>query len=354
MVPSPAPHRGNMDASPTAEARRQRSVLARLITAVDPDNCEHLAQTLLAEFRSIGVIWSQTPEALERILGPDSPITALILGARDAALETMAGDMRGIAIDPFSPELRSYLIASMGSLADETLRVLFLDSSGRLIADERLQNGSLSQVAAHPRTIFRRALEHNAAGLILVHNHPSGDPTPSEEDVLVTRRLDQIARSLDVEIIDHIIVTSVYAHHIISRDSIMGKPPVSMSYTLRSPEPPHKIGDTDLALANAEALVRRRFLRQQLVGAPELFGDPAWEMLVDLFIHECKDKDLSISSLCVAVSIPMSSALRLAQKLCDAGILRRVADPIDGRRSIIKLEPVIAHRLRAYFEGGTD
>lgn len=347
-------HRGNLAASTSAQTERQRSVLARLVSAVEPENCERIAATLLEEFQSIGRIWSAAPEALGRVLGDVSPVISLIIGARDAALETMAGDLRGIAIDPFSLELRRYLIASMGSLADETLRVLFLDSSRRLIADERLQNGSLSQVAVHPRTIFRRALEHNAAGLILVHNHPSGDPTPSEDDILVTRRLDQIARSLDIEIVDHIIVTSAYAHHIISRDAMAGQVPTSISYTLRSPEPPQGTGDTDLALANAEALVRRRFLRQQLVGAPELFGDPAWEMLVDLFIHECKGKDLSISSLCVAVSIPMSSALRLAQKLCDAGILRRIADPIDGRRSIIKLEPVISHRLLAYFSQGVE
>ncbi|WP_447766144.1 JAB domain-containing protein [Sphingopyxis panaciterrae] len=266
----------------------------------------------------------------------------------------MAGDLRGVAIDPFSPELRRYLIASMGSLIDETLRVLFLDSARRLIADERLQQGTLNQLAVHPRTIFRRALEHNAAGLILVHNHPSGDPSPSEEDITSTRRLEQIGRSLDIEIVDHIIVTSAYAHHIISRDAMDRSPSASASFTLRSPSsrsPEDKTGDV---LENAETLVHRRLLRQQLIGSPELFGDPAWEMLVDLFIHECKGKDLSITSLCVAVSIPMSSALRLAQKLCDAGILRRVPDPIDGRRSIIKLEPAIAHRLRAYFEAGSD
>lgn len=266
----------------------------------------------------------------------------------------MSSDLLGVAIDPFSPELRRYLISSMGSLADETLRVLFLDNARRLIADERLQHGTLGQLAIFPRTIFRRALEHNAAGLILVHNHPSGDPSPSEEDILATRRLDQIGRSLDVEIVDHIIVTSTYAHHIISREAMAGRTPPPSSFTFRSPPPPRSGRDTAAALANAEALVHRRLLRQQLIGSPELFGDPAWEMLVDLFIHECKGKDLCISSLCVTPSIPMSSALRLVQKLCDAGILRRVSDPFDRRRSIIRLEPEVFHRLRAYFDAGPE
>lgn len=266
----------------------------------------------------------------------------------------MAGELHGIAIDPFSPSLRRYLIASMGSLSSEVLRVLFLDASRRLIADEQLQHGTLNQLSLHPRTIFRRALEHNAAGVILVHNHPSGDPAPSAADIEVTRRLDQIGQSLEVEIVDHIIVTTAYAHHIMNKDILRGTSPRSWSYTLRNSTGSRPPDAMDLALANARIAVRRRFLRQQLIGAPELFGDPAWEMLVDLFIHQCEGKELSISSLCVTVSISMSSALRLVQKLCDAGILRRIPDPVDGRRSIIRLAPEIAHRLRAYFGEGAE
>ncbi len=266
----------------------------------------------------------------------------------------MAADLRGVAIVPISAELRRYLIASMGSLADETLRILFLDKACRLIADEQLQRGSLSQLSIHPRTIFRRALEHNAAGIILVHNHPSGDPNPSDEDILVTRHLDKIGRSLDIEMVDHIIVTATHAHQMISRGAIAGKPRSSPTFPLRSPDRSRSESGKSVALANAESLNHRRLLRQQLIGAPELFGDPAWEMLVDLFIHDCRGKELSITSLCVAVHIPMSTGLRLVQKLCDAGILRRIPDHIDGRRTIIKLEPAIADRLRAYFEGSAE
>ncbi len=167
-----------------------------------------------------------------------SPVVALLVSARDAALETMAGDLRGVSIDPFNQELRCYLISSMGSLADETLRILFLDGSRRLIADEQLQNGTLSHLAVHPRTIFRRALEHNAAGLILVHNHPSGDPSPSDEDITATRQLEQIGRSLDVEIVDHIIVTAAYAHHIVNQGAVSGTAPKASPLTFRSPQVP--------------------------------------------------------------------------------------------------------------------
>ena len=188
----------------------------------------------------------------------------------------------------------------------------------------------------------------------MVHNHPSGDHRPSVEDIEATRKLEMIGRSLNVEIIDHIVVTSTHCHHVISNDTLAGTPIPSASFTLRSPGGPARIDHGDIALANAKAAMRRRLLRQQLIGAPELFGDPAWEMLIDLFVHECERKRLSISALCVTSSIPMSSALRLAQRLCDAGITRRVPDPIDGRRTFIRLDPIIAHRMRAYFEAGAE
>ncbi|WP_288987381.1 JAB domain-containing protein [uncultured Sphingopyxis sp.] len=297
---------------------------------------------------------AQSPEALTKVLGSQSSVVSLLLQARAVAIESLAGDIRGIAIDPFDRRLRQYLIMSMGSLSDERLRILFLDGARHLIADEVVQSGSLAQLSIFPRTIFRRALELNAAGLILVHNHPSGNHNPSTEDIEATQKLQIIGRSLNVEIIDHIVVTSTHCHHVVSDDTLAGRPVPSASFTLRSPEGPARTDHGDIALANAKAAMRRRLLRQQLIGAPELFGDPAWEMLIDLFVHECERKRLSISALCVTSSIPMSSALRLAQRLCDAGITRRVPDPIDGRRTFIRLDPVIAHRIRAYFEAGAE
>jgi len=267
--------------------------------------------------------------------------------------EAMRSDLRSVSIDPFDPKLHQYLIASMGSLPVEVLRILFLDIRRRLLADEQLQNGTLAQLAIYPRTIFRRALELNAASIILVHNHPSGDPTPSEEDVAVTRRLDQIGRALDVEILDHIVVTSSCAHHIANTGDSAGKPKKATSYTMRSPDeraPPKP----DMAFENARATMRRRILRRQLIGAEELFGEPAWEMLIDLFVHECQGKPLSTSDLCVTSTIPMSSALRLVQKLCDAELVDRTPDLMDARRSFVRLQPATSHRLRAYFSDAPE
>ena len=264
---------------------------------MEPERCEALADRLLDAFQSIRRIWAQSAEALALVIGDAPQVAKTIVAARDLATECLSGDLRGISIDPFDQRLRSYLIMSMGSLADERLRILFLDGGRRLLADEVLQSGTLAQLAIYPRTIFRRALELNSAGVILVHNHPSCDHRPSTEDIEATRKLEMIGRSLNVEVIDHIVVTSSHCHHVMSNDTLAGKPIPSASFTLRSREGSTPVDRGDLALANARAAMRRRLLRQQLIGTPELFGDPAWEMLVDLFVHECERKRLSISAL---------------------------------------------------------
>ncbi|WP_168707909.1 JAB domain-containing protein [Sphingopyxis sp. PAMC25046] len=320
------------------------------MAAVEPDNCEHIATALLDEFRNLASLWAQTAEAIGRIVGDRPAVAAVLISARDAMLELLGSSIRSAEVDPFDPALCQYLIASMGSLPDERLRILFLDSMRNLIADEEVQRGTLAHLAIYPRTIFRRALEHNAAALILVHNHPSGDHRPSEEDILATHRLDQIGRALDVRILDHIVVTAAQVHHIMSEDSLAGPDAKPSAFTLRS--------DTDpaagRALENALAVVRRRMLRRQLIGAPDLFGEPAWDMLLDLFVHECEGKPLAMSSLCISAGIPTSSAMKLIQKLCDADILERIPDHLDGRRSLMRLNAGVAHRLRAYFAEGTE
>ncbi|MBA3942608.1 MAG: hypothetical protein C0520_15480, partial [Sphingopyxis sp.] len=250
------------------------------------------------------------------------------------------------------PRVSQYLMTSMGALAEETLRILFLDGARRLIADEQLQWGSLDQLALYPRTIFRRAMEHNAAGIIIVHNHPSGDPSPSANDIRVTRMLADLGRSLDVEIVEHIIVTSSEWERV-PMDRIEGRIRRDADFfPLRdagSSDVRDREAAEEFALANAKRTVRRRMLRRQLIGAPSLFGEPAWDMLIDLFIHSCERKSVSTSSLCIASGVPMSSALRMIQRLCDARLVSRRADPTDGRRFFVELAPDVRQRMEAYF-----
>lgn len=162
-----------------------------------------------------------------------------------------------------------------------------------------------------------------------------------------------IGRALDIMIIDHIVVTSNHAHHILKSDRVARQSPEQNSFLFRSRER-RSSAKQAAALENARATMRKRLLRRQLIGAEELFGEPAWEMLIDLFIHECLRKPLSTSDLCVTSSLPMSSALRLIQRLCDAELIERISDPMDARRSFVRLRGETSHRLLAYFETGPE
>ncbi len=88
----------------------------------------------------------------------------------------------------------------------EQFRVLFLDKRNRLIADEVQQTGTIDHTPVYPREVIKRALELSASALILVHNHPSGDPTPSSADVQMTRQINDIAKPLGIALHDHVII----------------------------------------------------------------------------------------------------------------------------------------------------
>jgi DNA repair protein RadC len=90
----------------------------------------------------------------------------------------------------------------------EVLRVLFLDHSHALLADEVMQSGTVNHTPVYPRDIIKRALEVGAGGIILVHNHPSGAPTPSLADITMTTQMAATARGLGILVLDHIIVTA--------------------------------------------------------------------------------------------------------------------------------------------------
>lgn len=105
-----------------------------------------------------------------------------------------------------SGALIDYLSLDMARLPTERLRVLFLNSGNRLLFDETIAEGSVSETAVYPREIIRRALEVDATALILVHNHPSGDPRPSRGDIDATRQIAEAGRTFDICIHDHVIV----------------------------------------------------------------------------------------------------------------------------------------------------
>jgi DNA repair protein RadC len=102
--------------------------------------------------------------------------------------------------------LLGYVRVMLASEAREQCRVLFLDKKNQLIADEPLGQGTVDHAPVYPREVMRRALELSASAVILVHNHPSGDPTPSRQDIDMTRQVIEAGRSLKISVHDHLVV----------------------------------------------------------------------------------------------------------------------------------------------------
>ena len=102
--------------------------------------------------------------------------------------------------------LIDYCRSAMAFEDIEQFRILFLDKRNRLIADEVQQTGTVDHTPVYPREVIKRALEHSATAIILVHNHPSGDPTPSSADVQMTRQINDIAKPLGIAVHDHVII----------------------------------------------------------------------------------------------------------------------------------------------------
>ena len=105
-----------------------------------------------------------------------------------------------------SEQVIKYYQSSLENLKKEQLHVMFLNNKNRLLAEEIIQTGTVNQAPFYPREIIQKALDHGASALILVHNHPSGDPQPSRQDIIVTRHLNDIAQKLDIMLLDHIII----------------------------------------------------------------------------------------------------------------------------------------------------
>ena len=102
------------------------------------------------------------------------------------------------------------MFSELRSEAKEHFITLHLDGKNRIVAMDKVSSGSLNQSIVHPREVFKTALLSSAAAIILIHNHPSGDPAPSQEDIDVTRRLTEAGGILGIKVLDHIVVGNTY------------------------------------------------------------------------------------------------------------------------------------------------
>ena len=168
-------------------------------------NAIDVARQLLAEYQSLGGLARCTVAELAKIPGV-GPAKAVQLAAAFGLATRLAREtLTKQKLD--TPELIYTLLgAEMRALSRESLRVVLLDTQLHHLRTEEVSSGSLNESVAHPREIFRPALLYAAFAIVIVHNHPSGDPTPSDADRRLTTRLAEVARLLQITLFDHVII----------------------------------------------------------------------------------------------------------------------------------------------------
>jgi DNA repair protein RadC len=177
-----------------------------LALAIPRRDTKPLAKQLLAEFGGIGGLLTADSEALKRVSGMGETSVAALKIAQAAALRLVKSEIIDRPVLASWQALLDYLRADMAHLTIERVRVLHLNSRNMLIRDENMGDGSVDQAAIYVREVIRRAIDLGSASLILVHNHPSGDPAPSQQDIHTTRNIIDAGKKLGIAVHDHIII----------------------------------------------------------------------------------------------------------------------------------------------------
>jgi DNA repair protein RadC len=193
--------RGGIEALPDYELLEMH-----LFRSIPRGDVKPLAKALLARFGSLAAVLGASAAELQSVKGVGQSValdlkllhhTALRIGREQVVRRTV--------ITSWS-QLLAYVKLALAHEAREQFRVLFLDKKNQLIADEVQNHGTVDHAPVYPREVMRRALELSASAIILVHNHPSGDPTPSSADVDMTRQVVEAGRALRIAVHDHLVV----------------------------------------------------------------------------------------------------------------------------------------------------
>lgn len=178
-----------------------------LFLAIPQRDVKPLAKQLIRHFGSLGAVFSADPDALMRVPGVKETTATAIKVVAAAAIHMIREEVMEQPVLSSWDRLLDYCHATMAHRDKEQFRILFLDRKNRLIADELQQKGTVDHTPVYPREVVKRALELGASALILVHNHPSGDPQPSKADIDMTKVIREAARPLGVLLHDHVIVS---------------------------------------------------------------------------------------------------------------------------------------------------
>ena len=167
-----------------------------------------LAKTLLATFGSIDKVFAANTTELKKIYGMNDTAIAALKIVPEAVNRLLYAEAKEKPVLNSWIKLIDYLRAQMGNLKEEQFRVLFLNSKNMLIANEIQNEGTINHTIAYPREIVKRSLELGAASVILVHNHPSGDVTPSRTDIELTHQIIAAGKPLNLNVHDHVIIAN--------------------------------------------------------------------------------------------------------------------------------------------------
>ncbi len=177
-----------------------------LFSARPRGDTKPLAKALLARFGSLAGVLGADKEALLSVSGLGEASVAALLATRAAALQFVRAQVTERPVIASWQALIDYCNAAQGFAETEELRLLFLDRRNALIADERHQRGTVDHTPAYPREVVKRALDLGASALILLHNHPSGDTTPSRADIDMTLAVASALKPVGIALHDHVIV----------------------------------------------------------------------------------------------------------------------------------------------------
>lgn len=177
-----------------------------LALAIPRKDTKPLAKKLLDEFGGLSALLTADGDSLQKFPGLGENSAAALKIVQIAALRLISEPMREKPILTSWQALLDYLRADMAHLVNERVRVLHLDSKNQLIRDELVSEGSIDQSAIYTREVIKRSLELGSAAIIIVHNHPSGDSTPSRQDIAITKDICDAGRRLNIAVHDHIII----------------------------------------------------------------------------------------------------------------------------------------------------
>ena len=177
-----------------------------LMLAIPRRDVKPLAKNLIAHFGDYAAVLAAEVETLRAVNGVGETAVAAIKSVQASAVYLTRSAVLEKPVLSNWDAVSAYLQGAMARLPREQFRLLFLDTKNILIADEALSDGTIDQTAVYPREIIRRALEVDASALILVHNHPSGDPSPSRMDISMTKDVVEACSKVGIKVHDHIVI----------------------------------------------------------------------------------------------------------------------------------------------------